>query len=257
MGKVDTASRGRTGAGRVIPSRSPGSRSGTRSDQTGAPSDTRPHYLGLTRVSTEEQAENGHGLDAQDRTLTAEAERRGWDLEIIPVPGRTGSKMNPELRSALTRLARGEAQGLMVSKLDRLTRSVAIADDIIKAAERQGWNLVMLDLGVDLSSPAGRMMARIVATFAEYERELISDRTKEGLAAARENGTKTGRPIGRPRLVSSEVARRIREEREAGQSFAAIAQALTEAGEPSPQGRPVWQASTVRRIYNAANEVAS
>lgn len=256
MAKSDTASRGRTGAGRVSPSRSPGSRSGTRSDQTGAPSDTGPRYLGLARVSTEEQAGNGHSLDAQEARLREEAERRNVELELIPVPARSGKALSPELCGALDRLARGEAQGLMVAKLDRLTRSVAIAADIIKAAQRQGWNLVMLDLGVDLTTPGGKAMAHMLATFAEFERDQIVERTKAGLAAARANGTKSGRPIGRPRLASPEVTRRIRKEREAGQSFAAIAQALTEEGEPSPQGLPVWQASTVRRIYNA-EQVAS
>jgi DNA invertase Pin-like site-specific DNA recombinase len=214
----------------------------------------RPLYLGLTRVSTEEQATNGHSLDWQDHTLTAEAAHRGVDIEIIRAPGRTGSKVSPELRGALERLARGEAAGLMVAKLDRLTRSVAVADDIIKAAEAQGWNLVLLDLGVDLNTAAGRMMARLVATFAEFERELISERTRAGLEAAKRNGTKTGRPIGRPALVSPDLVNEIVFWRNEGTSFAAIAEHLAARGELSPEGRPTWQASTVRRIYNRSTE---
>jgi DNA invertase Pin-like site-specific DNA recombinase len=216
------------------------------SEQTGAPPDTRPRYLGVARVSTDDQADNGHSLDAQDARLSEEADRRGWDVEIIRAPGRSGGKMSPELRGALDRLASGEAAGLMVAKLDRLTRSVSMADDIIKAAERQGWNLVVVDLGVDLSTPQGRMMARLVATFAEYERDLISQRTKEGLAAARAKGAL----IGRPPLVDGTTVARILAERDKGASFAAIAQALTEEGHLSPEGRPVWQPSTVRRIAN-------
>lgn len=244
MSKTDTAPRGRTGAGDRGTSRSAGARSGTRSGQTVAPPGTRPRYLGLARVSTEEQAETGHSLDAQDARLTEEAERRGWDLELIPVPGRSGKAMSPELRTALDRLARGEAAGLMVTKMDRLTRRVSIASDIIAAAQAQGWNLVIADLGIDLSTWQGRAMAHMLATFAEVERELISERTKEGLAAARAKGTK----IGRPPLVDPAIVERILADRETGRSFAAIARALTEEGHLSPEGRPAWQPSTVRRI---------
>ena len=93
-------------------------------------------YFGLTRVSTEEQAEQGHSLDAQDARLHEEAARRGVDLELIPVPGRSGKAMSPELRTVLARLARQEAAGLMVTKLDRLTRRVSIASDVIAVAQR-------------------------------------------------------------------------------------------------------------------------
>ena len=240
-----TASRGRSGAGTGDPSGPTPGGGRTGYGQTRAPSGTRPRYLGLVRVSTDEQADTGHGLDAQDAQLRGEAERRGWDLEIIRAPGRTGSRMSPELRDALDRLARGEADGLMVAKLDRLTRSVSMADDIIKAAERQGWNLVIADLGVDLSTSIGRMMARLVATFAEYERDLISERTRAGLAAARRKGSR----IGRPALVPPEITALIITERRQGHSFDRIAADLTAAGHLSPEGRPTWQPSTVRRIF--------
>lgn len=247
---------GRTGAGKPPAPRSPLSHRQPRSAHARPVNDARPRYLGITRVSTEDQAENGHSLDAQDATLTAEAERRGWDLEIIRAPGRTGSKVSPELRDALAQLDSGDAAGLMVAKLDRLTRSVSVADDIIRAAERQGWNLVIVDLGVDLSTAQGRMMARMVATFAEFERDLISERTRAGMAAAKRNGTKSGNPIGRPRVCPPDLVRWITTERGKKRSFSAIARDLTERGEPSPEGRPVWQPSTVRRIFYAATDQA-
>jgi DNA invertase Pin-like site-specific DNA recombinase len=221
-----------------------------RSGQPRPVAGTRSLYLGIARVSTEEQAEHGHSLDAQDARLTEEADRRGVDLELIPVPGRSGKAMSPELRAALDRLARGEAAGLMVTKLDRLTRRVSIASDIIAAAQAQGWNLVVADLGIDLSTWQGRAMAHMLATFAEVERELISERTRDGLAVARSQGKR----IGRPRLVSDAIRERIITEREKGNSFRLIAQDLTADGVLSPEGRPAWQASTVRRIYNAAQD---
>jgi DNA invertase Pin-like site-specific DNA recombinase len=89
------------------------------------------------------------------------------------------------------------------------------------------------------------MMARTVVNFAEYERELISERTKAGLAAKR----RRGEPIGRPRLAKPGVVRRIVLDRNSGLSFAKIASALETEGILSPAGRPAWQPSTVRRIY--------
>jgi DNA invertase Pin-like site-specific DNA recombinase len=161
--------------------------------------------------------------------------------------------MSPDLANVLDRLARGEAQGLIVTKLDRLTRSVQVAAGIIAAAQQQGWNLVMLDLGgvaVDLSTPGGKAMAHMVATFAQFEREMIVERVKAGMEAARHNGTKSGKPIGRPVEASPDIATLIVEEYNSGVTFQAIADALTKTGEPTPRGHKVWQASTVRRIYN-------
>jgi DNA invertase Pin-like site-specific DNA recombinase len=212
-----------------------------------------PLYFGLTRCSTKVQAEEGHTLAAQDTRLQEEAAQRGWRLELIPVPAVSGSKLSPELCLVLERLSLGEAAGLVVTKLDRLTRSVQIAAGIIKAADAQGWNLVMLDLGLELSTPGGKAMAHMLATFAEFERDMIVARTRAGLNEAKRNGTKSGKPIGRPREVAQAVADQIYLLRDRdGKTFAAIAEHLTEAGEPTPRGSQTWQPSTVRRIYNAA-----
>jgi len=226
----------------------------------------RPAFLAeFHRVMPKVQAEEGHSMEDQDARLQEYADRRGWDLELIPAPARTGAKVSPELAGALDRLERGEVAGLMVTKLDRLTRSLRVAAGIIASAQEQGWNLVMLDLGgvsCDLSTPGGKALAHMVAVFAEFEREQIVERVRAGLAAAKRNGTKSGRPIGRPPVVSRDIVALIVEEYGAGNSFQAIANGLTEAGEPSPRGEARWQESTVRRIYNAekakrAQEVAA
>lgn len=106
----------------------------------------------------------------------------------------------------------------------------------------------MLDINLDLSTAAGRMMARTVVNFAEYERELISERTKAGLAAKRARGER----IGRPRQAPPGVVRRIVMDRNTGLSFAKIATTLAAEGVLSPAGLPTWQTSTVRRIYASA-----
>ena len=207
--------------------------------------------LGYVRVSTEEQAAHGHGLAAQHDAVTAEANRRGWHLTVVADEGLSGSQVNPSLRDCLDQLRAGRADALIVAKMDRLARSVANAADILDAARTQGWDLIICDLGVDLSTPTGEAMANMLATFAQLERRMISQRTKEGLAAARSKGKR----IGRPRIAPANVVDQIVTARADGQSFDAIARILSEGGVLSPAGRPTWQSSTVRRIYNAATKV--
>ena len=118
-------------------------------------------------------------------------------------------------------------------------------------AQAQGWALVVLDLNLDLTTPAGEAMAHMLATFAQFERRLISQRTKDGLAAKKARGD----PIGRPRLAQPGVVRRIVMDRNAGLSFDRVAKVLEAEGILSPAGRPNWQSSTVRRIYASATSV--
>lgn len=209
-------------------------------------------FFAYSRVSTEEQAESRNGLEAQRAAIDAEGDRRGWVVEHFADEGASGKHINPNLREVLQLLANGQGDGLIVSKLDRLARSVVHAANIIENAERQGWSLVVLDLSLDLTTAAGRMMARTVVNFAEYERELISERTKAGLAAKKARGES----IGRPRLAKPGVVRRIVMDRNAGLSFAKIATALEAEGVLSPAGLPNWQSSTVRRIYQTATTAA-
>ena len=206
--------------------------------------------LGYSRVSTEEQADSRAGLDAQEYAIRDEARRRGWEVTMLSDPGKSGKYVNPQLRKALELLATGQADGLVVSKMDRLARSLAHAVDIIDLAKTQGWSLVVLDLGVDLTTPAGRALAQTMAVFSELERELISQRTKDGMAARKRAGVH----IGRPRLAPPSVRQRIVQERETATSYAKIARTLTDEGVLSPEGRPTWQPSTVRRIYNSVAE---
>lgn len=203
--------------------------------------------IGYVRVSTEEQADSRLGLEAQEATLRAEAARRGWQLTIVSDEGLSGSQVNPGLRHALEQLAAGLADGLLVAKLDRLARSVVHAADIMQRARLQRWSLIMLDIQVDTTSASGEAMANMLATFAQYERRIIGERTKAALAAKKAQGVK----LGRPRQVPTAIALRIADMRADGLSFGKIAQALTDDGVPSPAGRLTWQSSTVRRIFNA------
>jgi DNA invertase Pin-like site-specific DNA recombinase len=179
---------------------------------TKAPKPMQPLMFGYTRVSTDEQAMSRNGLEAQHETIAAESARRGWDVEYFSDEGVSGKLIAPKLQEVLQLLASGQGDGLVVAKLDRLSRSIVNAANIIESAQAQGWSLVILDLGVDLTTAAGRMMAMNLVNFAQYERELISERTKAALAAKKRRGER----IGRPRVATPSVVRRIVQDREAG-----------------------------------------
>jgi DNA invertase Pin-like site-specific DNA recombinase len=207
------------------------------------------HLASYIRVSTEEQHRSGLGIEAQEAAIAAECARRGWTYELFYDLGCSGKHVNPELRRSLDMLSSGQFDGLMVAKLDRLARSVRHASAVIDSAITQGWALVVLDNALDLTTPGGRAMANMLATFAELERDLIASRTREALAARKARGEHNGRRTAIP----AAILRRIVVSRdEQGQSFHRIAAALTTEGVLSPSGLPQWQESTVRRAYASA-----
>lgn len=207
------------------------------------------HAIGYVRVSTEEQERSGLGVEAQRAAIEQECKRRGWTYELAEDLGYSGKHVNPRLRRALDLLETGQADALVVAKLDRLARSVRHASAIIDDAVQKGWSLVVLDNAIDLTTPGGRAMANMLATFAELERSLISARTRDALAARAARGEHNGRKSAIP----AAILRRIVLAREAGTSFAVIARELTIEGVLSPTGLPTWQESTVRRAFLAAN----
>lgn len=210
------------------------------------------HVIGYIRVSTEEQERSGLGVEAQLDAIHAECERRGWTVEVLADLGCSGKQVNAQLRRALDLLRTGQAEALVVAKIDRLARSVLHASEILVAAQRQHWNLVLLDLAVDLATPQGRAMAQMLATFAELEREMISTRTREALAARARRGERNGRPSAIP----AGLLRRIVISREAGRSFKSIAAELTQEQHLTPTGLTTWNESTVRRAYSTAVRAA-
>ena len=125
------------------------------------------NVAGYVRVSTSEQVESGAGLDAQRRALREEAQRRGWVLALYEDAGASGKSLSgrPGLQAALAAVEGGHADALAVAKLDRLSRSLLDFASIVERARKRGWNLVCLDIGIDLSTPAGGMLdgAEVVA----------------------------------------------------------------------------------------------
>lgn len=198
--------------------------------------------IGYIRVSSEEQVASGLGLDAQRAALAGEAHRRGWSLDIEADEGYSGKLRNrPGLDRALARLAAGEAQALVVAKMDRLGRSVIQASDVLETAQRQGWPLVVCDLNLDLSTPSGRAMAQMLAVFAELERSLISERTRAALATTKARGTR----LGRPRQIDPALLARIVALKSSGLTHRSIAAVLTGEGVPTPTGRDRWNPGSI------------
>ncbi len=206
--------------------------------------------LGYLRVSTEEQAVSGLGLADQRHVIAQEAERRGWAaIDYVTDEGVSASSVaRPGILDALDRLRRGEASVLVVSKLDRLSRSLLDFAGLMDRAKRERWRLVVLDLAIDTTTPSGGLMANVMASFAEYERRLISDRTSAALQAKKANGHR----LGRPRATSDEIVERVMRERGQGRSLRSIAAALNDEGVRNTQGGKAWYASTVASVLRSA-----
>lgn len=204
--------------------------------------------IGYVRVSTAEQADSGAGLTAQRDTIEAAATQRGWRLvRIVDDAGISAKSLDrPGLTAALGAIEAGEADGLVVSKLDRLSRSLLDFSTLMEHSRRKGWALVALDLGVDTTTPAGEMVANVMATFAQFERRLIGQRTKEALAVKKAEGVR----LGRPRSVGAATAERITAMRAEGLSVRAIADTLTAEGVPTARGKGAWSASSVQYVLS-------
>jgi DNA invertase Pin-like site-specific DNA recombinase len=206
--------------------------------------------IGYTRVSTNGQELSGAGLDAQEAAIRTECQRRGWELVEIATETGSGKSMKgrPALAQALDALDAGQADGLVAAKLDRVSRSVVDFCKLLERAEHRSWSVVVLDVAVDTSTPSGELMATVVSAFAQYERKLIGQRTKDALAARRAAGAQ----LGRPRTLDPAVRSRVIVERSAGRSLRAIAADLTQEAVPTAHGGARWHASTIRQITQAA-----
>lgn len=205
--------------------------------------------LGYCRVSTTEQGDSRAGLEAQEAAIRAEVKHRGWDLVDVRSDIASGKTLRrrDNLGATLRDLRDGQADALVVAKLDRLSRSVLDFAGVMETAAAEGWSIVVLDLGVDTTTTNGELIANIMIALAQWERRIIGDRTKAALNAVRARGTKLGRKSG----VAPETLRLMRVLRESGKSYGAIAVALANEGVPTAQGGR-WHAATVRKILESS-----
>ena len=206
--------------------------------------------IGYLRVSTDEQAVSGLGLGDQRSVIAAEAARRDWaDVEFLSDEGYSAKNLSrPAIASALDMLRKGQASVLVVSKLDRLSRSLLDFATLMDRARREGWELVVLDLAIDTTVPSGQLMANVMAAFAEYERQLIGARTSAALQQLKAQGKR----LGRPRTLAVEVTARIVWAREEGQTLTAIAEGLNRDRVATARGGARWYPSTVKAVLTSA-----
>lgn len=144
--------------------------------------------VGYVRVSTGDQT-----FDRQNQALQAAAASRGITLDIVCETA-SGQRRRTVLDDLERQACKGQLRQLWVSALDRIGRSTLDVLTRLDRLDRAGCAIVSLHESIDLTTAAGRLQAQLLASFAEFEREQISRRTKEGLAAARAAGRRLGRP---------------------------------------------------------------
>lgn len=151
--------------------------------------------IGYTRVSTKGQADDGVSLAAQRRSIEAWAEAGGHTIVSWCSDTESGKDTSrPELQHALALVMEGSADGLVVTKVDRLSRSVIDFATIMADFTKADKSLVCIGDAIDMTTPSGRFVAGVLAGLAQLERELVGQRTREALAELKAQGVRLGRP---------------------------------------------------------------
>ena len=231
------------------------------------------------RVSTEEQAAEGVSLDQQEARCRAYAELYGLNVVAVVTGGGESAKpvrrgrakrgdwraavasKRPGLGRVLDLLDTGEADGVVIAKLDRLTRSLADLDELLSRYFNEGASLHCIAERVDTSSAAGRLCLNMLMSVAQWEREVISERTKAALQHKRSCGERTGSvPFGYTlaedgvMLVEDSMEQRViteaRRLRAAGLSLRKVAAELASHGFVPRKGGQ-WYAAQVQRMVAA------
>jgi site-specific DNA recombinase len=212
--------------------------------------------IGYIRVSTEKQADHGVSIEAQTEKLKAYAMLYDIDLvDLVIEQGSAKCLQREGLQSALSRLEAGEAEALIVVKLDRLTRSVA---DLGKLVDTYFQNFALLSVGeqIDTRSAAGRLVLNVLASVSQWEREVIGERTSAAMQHMRNQNKYTG---GKPpygydlvdgELIENEneqqVIKLVAKYKAAGLSYRKIAAVIDEAGHKSRTGKQLSAMSVSR-----------
>ena len=223
--------------------------------------------VGYVRVSTESQADGGVSLEAQRAKL--EAYCKALDLDLVGIESDEGLSAKtldrPGLARALDHLRERRADAVLVTKLDRLTRSVRDLGHLVDQYFSSGnWALLSVGDAIDTRSAAGRLVLNVLASVSQWEREAIGERTAEALAHLRSRGVKLGGTAygwersdlinedGRRVVVvvsdEADTVARILELRDAGLSYRGMCDALEREGRRPKRG-PRWLPATVRRVY--------
>jgi len=194
--------------------------------------------IAYLRVAPRERVGERPGLDAQRDALDRAARERGWRIVAVQEDVRSGRTLRrPGLRAALAACRAGEAEGIAVARLDRLTYSLIDLAEIVREAVDGGFTIVSLQPDVDLSADGGRAVGEVLAEAATWQPRAI---TTAGRALA-------GRP-GRPSSTPPAVAARIRELRGQGMTLQAICDTLNAEKIPTPRGGAEWRPTSLRSV---------
>lgn len=217
--------------------------------------------IAYLRVSTEKQSTEGVSLEAQRKQVEAYASLYGLDLVAIVVEtGSAASLDRPGLAGALADIAAGKADALLVTKLDRLTRSVKDLGHLIESTFAKAA-LMSVSEQIDTRTAGGRLVLNVLASVSQWERETIGERTSAAMQHMKASGEYTGGkvPFGKRvvdgKLVDAEdeteAARVARELKSAGRSLRCVSSELAARGIVSRTGRP-FDAKQVARMLSAA-----
>ncbi len=217
--------------------------------------------IGYLRVSSDDQADSGLGLEAQRQRIAAYCHMKGLHLaqvyEDLAVSGGKPLATRPAGNQLLLEANKTKAL-VIVAKLDRLFRSVADAATVIADFDRKGIELVALAESFDMASPYGRAMAQMASVFAELERAMIRERTRSALHVKRLRGERISghAPFGWDfgpggRLVKNRREQKVigcvRRLRAQGLSYRGIARRLDREGIRPKRGR-CWAHTTVKSV---------
>ena len=201
------------------------------------------------RVSTDEQADSGLGLEAQAASIAAEAEQRGWEIVATftdeGVSGSVAPLDRPGLAAAVDLACANEASIIVAAKLDRFSRDTRHALDFNAHARVCNFNWFAVDSEDDTTTADGEFLFTLRMGLATRERKLIGERTKAALAAKKARGHRLGRPVTTP----DEIRNRIAELRDSGLSWAKVAaQAEAEGLNRPTTGKPYGR-SGCQKVY--------
>ncbi len=227
--------------------------------------------IGYVRVSTGTQAEEGVSLSAQQAKIRQWAELNDYEvLGIHEDAGLSGAKIaqRPGLQEAIQQACKSRG-ALVIYSLSRLARSTKDTPSISEQLSKAGAELVSISEKIDTTSASGKMVFRLLAVLAEFERDQVSERTKLALQHKRAEGKRISRyaPYGfdlspdrkelLPNAGEAKVIAEILRHGARGRSAGWIAKRLTEKGVPTKQGREVWSAKVVRTILRRVEEEAA
>lgn len=227
-------------------------------------------WIGYIRVSTDEQSSSGLGLASQEEKVRAMAvvKDASAGFDVISDEGYSAKSLDrPGIKRIMQMVERREVAGIIIAKLDRLTRSVKDLGALVEMLDKRGAALVSAAESCDTATAGGRMIFNLIGAIAQWEREVIGERTRDGLAQLKKRGEHAGmvrygyrssglkKHEGSGKLVQDEAEQRviklIQDARSANFTLAEIADRLNADGYTTRRGTP-WRLQYVDSVLRQA-----